>query len=186
MLAEVPCFAMGLVEERKKPCAFLALRTAETIPSDVSHGGFNFGHSVLGTSEFQVLHFAFEFYNFKTYNVLVNPNNFLVQTVLSMMIESGEYFFFAVSPARSVTAFKSEIQQDNLSGIKAHLHCIKGSKTTARQYARAISDFAKHSEPAGTMLNWVCRDNVKYLDLTGDIIELNPAKKSTLNRTSRG
>ena len=29
------------------------------------------------------------------------------------------------------------------------------------------------------MLNWVCRDNVEYLDLTGDTIELNPARAAT-------
>ena len=177
--ADVPCFAMGVVEERKSPCAFLALRTAETIPSDISDGGFNFGHSVFGNSQFEVVHFAFEFYDFQTFNVLVNPNNLLVQTVLSMMIESGEYFFFALDPGNAVTAFKSEIQQDNLLWIKANLHRIKGSKTTERQYARAISSFVENPEPAGIMLNWVCRDKVEYLDLTGDTIELNPARAAT-------
>ncbi len=59
--ADVPCFAMGVVDERKSPCAFLALRTAETIPFDISDGGFNFGHSVFGNSQFEVVHFAFEF-----------------------------------------------------------------------------------------------------------------------------
>jgi len=183
--AAAPCFAMGLVEEGKQTCAFLALRTAQAIPSDISRGGFNFGHSVLGTSEFEVVHLAFEFYNFQTFNVLVNPNNFLVQTVLSEMIGSGEYFFLAVSPGGSVTAFKSEVEGDNLSGIKAHLDRIKGSRTTDRQYARAVSGFAENPEPAGIMLNWVCRDNVEYLDLTGDTIELNPVLRSTSNRTSR-
>ena len=172
--ADMPCFAMGVVEERKLPHGFLALRTAETLPSDISRGGFNFGHSVLGNSKFEVVHFVFEFYNFHTFNVLVNPNNVLVQSVLSMMIESGEYFFFALGRSGSVTAFKSEMQQDNLSGIKANLHRIKGSKTTDLQYARAISSFAENPEPAGTMLNWVCRDNAEYLDLTDDTIELNP------------
>ena len=75
----------------------LALRTAETIPSDITNSGFNFGHSVFDTSKFEVVHFAFELYNFQTFNALVNPNNLLAQTVLSMMIESGEYFFFAIS-----------------------------------------------------------------------------------------
>lgn len=154
---------------------FLALRTAETIPSDISHGGFNFGHSVFGTSKFEVVHFAFEFYNFQTFNALVNPNNLLAQTVLSMMIESGEYFFFAISPSGAVTAFKTEIQQDNLSGIKANLYRINASKTTDRQYTKAIASFIENPQPAGTMLNWVCRDNLKYLDLAGDTIELNPA-----------
>lgn len=174
LLADVPCFAMGMIEERRTPHGLLALRTAETIPSEVSQGGFSFGHTVFGASEFEVLHFAFDFYNFQTFNVLVNPNNPIVRTVLNMMLESGEYFFFAISPSGPVTAFKSQMQQDNLLGIKANLRRIKGSQTTDPQYARAISSFAKSPEPPGTMLNWVCRDNVEYLDLTGDTMELNP------------
>jgi len=175
MSAEVPSFALGVVEERKTPYAFLALRTVETIPNDVTSGGFNFGHSVLGSTEFEVVHFAFEFYKFKTYNALVNPNNHLVRTVLTMMIESGEYFFFAVSQNGSLTAFKTEIQPDDLSGIKANLLRIKASKTTDGQYASAISSFIRNPVPDGTMLCWVCRGNKDYLDLTGEIIELNPA-----------
>ena len=173
--ADLPCFEMGVLEERKLLCGFLALRTAEAIPSDISRGGFNFGHSVFGTSKFEVFHFAFEFYKFQTFNALVNPYIFLAQTVLSMLIESGEYFFFAISPSGAVTAFKTEIQQDNLAGIKANLYRIKYSKTTDRQYAEAIDSFIENPQPPGTMLNWICRDKIKYLDLTGDTIELNPA-----------
>jgi hypothetical protein len=92
-----------------------------------------------------------------------------------MMIESGEYFFFEVGPGGAVTAFRTEIKQDNLSEIKANLHRIKDSKTTDYQYARAMSRFTENPQPAGTMLNWVCRDDEEYLDLTGDTIEMNPA-----------
>jgi hypothetical protein len=35
--------------------------------------------------------------------------------------------------------------------------------------------FEKNPQPAGTLLNWVCRDNVEYLDLTKDRLELTPA-----------
>ncbi|MBF0526404.1 MAG: hypothetical protein HQK56_15070, partial [Deltaproteobacteria bacterium] len=131
--------------------------------------------SLFGNADFEVIHFAFELSDFQTFNVLVNPNNVFIQSVLSMMIESGEYFFFALSPRGGVTAFKSEVQQDNLLWIKLNLHRIKNSRTTDHQYARAISSFAKNLEPAGTMLNWVCRDNMEYLDLTGDTIFLNPS-----------
>lgn len=153
--ADVLCFAMGVIEERRLPCGFLALRTAETIPSDITNGGFNFSHSVFGTAKFEVVHFAFEFYNFQTFNALVNPNNLLAQTVLRMIVESGEYFFFAISPSLAVTAFKTEIHQDNLSGKKANLYRINGPKTADRQYARAIASFIENPQPAKTMLNWV-------------------------------
>ncbi|MBF0300796.1 MAG: hypothetical protein HQK51_18955 [Oligoflexia bacterium] len=171
----VPCFAMGVVEERKSLRAFLAIRTIKTIPSEVSYGGFNFGHSLLGNSKFEVVHFAFEFYNFQTFNVLVNPNNHIAQTVLSMMIENREYFFFALSSSGEATAFKTEIHQSILSVIESNLDRIKNSKTTADQYAQTRSSFIKNPQPAGTMLNWVCRDNIKYLDLVEDTIILNPA-----------
>jgi hypothetical protein len=42
--AQAPCFALGLVEERKRQCGFLALRPNEVIPPEVSSVGFRFGH----------------------------------------------------------------------------------------------------------------------------------------------
>ena len=59
--AEPPCFALGLVEERKQECGFLALRPDEIIPREISAVGLNFGHALLGTAQFVVIQFAFEF-----------------------------------------------------------------------------------------------------------------------------
>ena len=59
MAEESPCFALGLVEERKQTCGFLALRPAEVIPPEISGLGFNFGHALLGTTEFEVIQFVF-------------------------------------------------------------------------------------------------------------------------------
>jgi hypothetical protein len=75
MAEESPCFALGLVEERKQTCGFLALRPAEVIPPEISGLGFNLGHALLGTTEFEVIQFVFHFYGFEIYNMLVNPNN---------------------------------------------------------------------------------------------------------------
>jgi hypothetical protein len=111
MAEESPCFALGLVEERKKTCGFLALRPAEVIPPEISGLGFNFGHALLGTTEFEVIQFVFHFYGFETYNMLVNPNNRLVKTVLN---------------------------------------------------------------PLGQVLDWVCRNNLSYLDLTHNRLEMDP------------
>jgi hypothetical protein len=141
MAEESPCFALGLVEERKQPCGFLALRPAEVIPPEISGLGFNFGHALLGTTEFEVIQFVFHFYGFETYNMLVNPNNRLVKKVLTRMVESGDYFFFAISPNQSVTAFRSEIGQKNLAGLSTNLRQIQGSTTTDAQYQRALAQF---------------------------------------------
>src|SRR6202795_3915131 len=116
MAEESPCFALGLVEEREQPCGFLALRPSEVIPPEISGLVFNFGHALLGTTEFEVIQFVFNFYGFETYNMLVNPNNRLVKTVLMRMVETGDYFFFAISPNQSVSPFRSEIGHKNVAG----------------------------------------------------------------------
>ena len=64
--AEAPCFALGLVEERKKTCGFLALRPKIVIPEEYTRTGFRFGHSLLGNADYVVVHFAFHFYNDET------------------------------------------------------------------------------------------------------------------------
>jgi hypothetical protein len=173
--ADPPCFALGMVEERQQQYGLLALRPVEIIPPEISNAGFRFGHSLLGTAAFEVIHFAFEFYGFKTYNVLINPNNPLVQTVLAALIERGDYFFFALNANGSVTTFRAEIGQDNLAGITANLARLQRSTTTETQYRNAVAAFEKHPEPAGVMLHWVCHDHIEYLDLTRDRLELTPA-----------
>ena len=173
--AKAPCFALGMIEERKQELGLLALRPGETIPPEVMEPGFNFGHSILGNDHFEVLHFAFEFYGFRTYNVLVNPNNPLVQAVLETMIDSGEYFFLAIMPDQSVTAFRSEIGHENLEGLKDNLARIRSSTTNDVQYQQALRLFQKHPFPPGRLLTWVCRDNVGYLDITTDRLEMTPA-----------
>ena len=73
---------------------------------------------MLGTAEFEVIQFVFHFYGFETYNMLVNPNNRLVKKVLMRMVESGDYFFFAISPNQSVTAFRFENWAKNFGWAK--------------------------------------------------------------------
>jgi hypothetical protein len=172
--AAIPCCALGVVEERKRQCGLLALRPDKIIPAHITDGGFRFGHSLLGTADFEVVHFAFHFYGFETYNVLVNPNNSLVQAVLTMMVTSGDYFFFELSATGSVTTFRSEIGQTALAGLKTNLPRIQQSRTTDTQYRKAVSAFMRNPDPPGTLLNWVCQDNAEYLNLTKDRLDLTP------------
>jgi hypothetical protein len=174
LAAPAPCFTLGLVEERRQPRGFLALRPAKPIPAEVNAGGFNLGHAVLGTSTYEVVQFGFQFYGFATYHVLVNPSNPLVQTVLTNMVESGEYFFFAFGPDQCMTAFRTEIGQTTLGGLSANLARIQGSTTTDSQYDHALAQFCRHPSPPGPVLAWVCRDDPDYLDLTEDRLEMNP------------
>ena len=176
MDAEPPCFALGLVEERKSASGFLALRLGKAIPHARAAGGFRFGHALLGTSAFEVIQFSFEFYGFAICNVLLNPSNTIVQTVLTTMVESGDYFFFAINPDHSTLAFRSEFEQDDLAGLKTNLRRIQRSTTTPSQYDKALSQFERHPQPPGTLMNWVCRDDVDYLNLTDNPLVMNPVQ----------
>lgn len=175
LAADAPCFALGLVEERQRLCGFLALRPETAIPENVTGLGFQFGHSLLGTAEYEIIQFVFRFYGFATYNVLVNPTNPIVQTVLTTMVASGDYFFFALSPTQSVTAFRSELGQTDIAGLASNLPRIQQSRTTEAQYRRAVAQFARHPEPEGTLLHWACRENMAAIDPLHDRLPLTPA-----------
>ena len=174
--ADAPCCALGLVEVKNRQCGFLALHSNTAIPTEISDGGFNFGHSLYGNSTFEVIHFAFEFYGFQTYNVLINPNNAIVQSVLQTMLENRDYFFFSFDEdSGSVTAFRSDIGEDLLGNLTADWTRIQKSSTTDSQYRESLSRFAENPYPQGVLVDWVCGDDINYLDLTHDRLALNPA-----------
>jgi hypothetical protein len=79
--------------------------------------------------------------------MLVNPNNRLIKKVLMRIVESGDYFFFAISPNQSVTAFRSEIGQKSLAGLSTNLRQIQESTTTDAQYQRALRNFRRRPDP---------------------------------------
>ena len=172
--AQTPCFAMGLVQERRRPCGFLALSVSEAIPTEITNLGFSFGHALLGTSQFEVILFSFLFYGFQTYHVLVNPNNALVQAVLTRMMESGDYFVFAIQPKHGSTAFRADLGENTLSQLRINWDRIQRSRTSEADYQKAVGQFRLRPNSAGQVLEWVCRDNLDYLDLTQDRINMRP------------
>lgn len=123
-----------------------------------------------------MVHFSFEFYGHQTYNVLINPNNEVAQVVLQKMIERGDYFFFALDEqSGSVTAFRADMEQDSLINLKTDWERIQASTMMAHQYEQARSDFAKNGYPPGGLLNWVCWNDVDYLDLSQNRLDLTSA-----------
>lgn len=174
MSAQNSCFALGYVEESGVKSGFLALRPGESIPSSSTQQGFRFGHSVLGLDNSPVLHFAFEFYGHKVYHSLVNPGNPIVQAVLSTMIETQDYFFFAINPDQTVTSFRSRLETPDLAGLKTNLEHFKKVTCMPGQYDKTLAAFRRKPDPAGSVLEWVCRDNMDYLDLTHYRLELTP------------
>jgi hypothetical protein len=174
--ADTPCFAMGLVEEGGIEYGFLGFRPNDSIPRAVSDAGFSFGHTLLGDDTFEVIHFAFKFYGYQNYNVLLNPNNSLVRKVLQVMLAHQNYFFFALDTNNgNATAFRAEIEQDTLRYLRVNQSRLQSSQTTDKQYDKAVVNFSKAPAPEGIMLNWVCRDKLGYLDLSKDRMTLNPA-----------
>jgi len=173
--ADPPCLALGLVEVGDIRCALVALRPEAALPRSVTAGGFGFGHSLLGASSWEVIHFAFEFCGFEAYNALINPSDPVAKAVLDTMVRTGDYFFFAPSSDRSTTPFRSSIGTDNLAGLKTNMARIEASTTSEAQYRLAVSQFVKRPEPPGTLLTWVCRGNTNHLDLVHDRLVLSPA-----------
>lgn len=175
LAADPPCMALGMVEVQQQLCGMLALRLDEAIPTAIADRGFEFGHTLFGTTTFVVLHFVFTFPGFQTYNVLINPNTLVVQAVLRTMLDDGDYFFFALQPQGQVTAFRAEIGSDSLAVLRANRVRLQTSTTTDAQYQQALTSFAAHPEPAGVLLQWACRETVAALDLTTDRLPLTPA-----------
>jgi len=167
--------ALGLVEERQQLCGMLALRLDEAIPPAIADRGFEFGHSLFGNTTFAVLHLVFAFPGFQTYNVLINPNNLVVQAVLRTMLDDGDYFFFALQPQGQVTAFRADIGSEGLAVLRANRARLQASTTTNAQYQQALMSFAARPDPAGVLLQWVCRDQSAALDLTTHRLTLTPA-----------
>ena len=174
MAATAPCFALGYVEERGSLSGFLALRPAQPIPTSVGERGFSLGHCVLGLQGSPVLKFTFAFYDHACYHALVNPGNPIVQAVLSTMVETEDYFFFAINPDQTVTAFRSQLESDNLVGLRTNLEHFGRVTCLPAQYEKACRAFSKNPQPPGQIMEWVCRDNPDYLDLRQHRMELNP------------
>jgi hypothetical protein len=174
--AQQPCCALGMIDVENRHCAFIAIRPHIAIPAYIREKGFAFGNGLIGTQDFEVVQFIFNFYGYQTYNVLLNPNNPIVQSVLQAMIESGDYFILTlVDSSGSVTAFRSDIGTEVLANLTQNWQRILQSQTTDSQYLQAAVHFVKNPKPEGQLLQWVCSDNISYLDLTHDRLELYPA-----------
>jgi hypothetical protein len=174
--AQQPCCALGLVEVQNRPCAFIALCPGTTISPVIPSKGFLFSHTLIGNSDIKVIHFGFELNGFQSFNVLLNPNNPIVRKVLQTMIVSGDYFFLTLDKfSRSITGFRSEMGQDTLAHLRDNWEQIQQSSMTDEQYLQSAIHFVKNSDPKEELLQWVCSDNIDYLDLTQDRLEIHPA-----------
>jgi hypothetical protein len=97
-----------------------------------------------------------------TYNVLINPNHSLVQAVLDRMIEDEDYFFFCLQASGRVTAFRAEIGQETLLGIKAHRSRIRQSTTTETEYRHPSLTVARYMS-IKFFISGCCKGAAMYL-----------------------
>lgn len=169
------CCALGVIEERRRVLPLIAIRPHCPLPLAVTEQGFTFGHSVLGTSAYEVVHFAFTFRNVGNFNVLLNPSDPIVRDVLARMVKLGAFFVLAIDPRNAVTAFLADVGEVNLTGLIDHQPRLANSATTEAQYNYALAQFRIRPEPSGVVLDWVCRGDLGHLDLSKPRLELTPA-----------
>lgn len=172
--AKAPCCALGLVRAEDTTTGFIAVKPNGTVPRDVLARGIRFGHRLLITQDdAPVCQFVFTFYGFDQYSVLVNPSRRLAITAIETMIRQKDYFFFVLNPDGRVSAFRTEIGEENLAGMRDTLPRMQDTQTTDAFYSLALRAFERAPDPPDTkLLEWVCRDDPAYMDLDRDIVAL--------------
>lgn len=103
------------------------------------------------------------------------PSNPIVQAVISRMLETEDYFFFAINPDQSVTAFRSHLEAADLAGLRTNRDRFKEAHASSEDYERAVNAFTKRPDPPGQVMEWVCRHNWEYLNLTEHRLDLTPS-----------
>lgn len=172
-----PCCALGLVEARRHTGGLVAIRLIERLPPAVTAAGCRFGHALLRTAHYTVVHFVFEFPGCARYHALVRPDHPTVRAVLTRMVESGEFFFFVLQGGESTAAINADFGRGrpaDLAGLQRNLPRILRAETTKAQYEDALTRFRADPKPPGLLLTWVCRDE-RYLDLTTNRLDMVPS-----------
>ena len=86
-----------------------------------------------------------------------------------------------IRPTTSCTAFRADMGEDNLAQLKANWGRIQRSTTSEADYEKSVRQFRLGPNPPGQVLEWVCRDNLNYLDLTRDRMDMRPLPERGLN-----
>ncbi len=168
------CCELGLIEERKQVLPLLALRVGLKLPDEIAAKGFEFGHSVLGDNDYELVQFTFAFRGFGTFHVLLNPSDFAVREVLRRMVEQESYFILAIDPDHRVASFRADAGDVLLTGLRDHLPRLLGSTTPAARYEEVLARLRQRPQPPGRVLAWACRGDLAALDLKNDRLELSP------------
>jgi hypothetical protein len=172
--ASAPCGVVGLLEERGVAAPFLAFRPRESLRRRNGVCALRFGHAFLGNPPAEVIQFGVTFFETSTYHLLVNPSNPVVRAVFSRILEVGYYFVFVIDPQHWTTAFRADLEPEGLARLVQHRRRLQISTTSESQYQHVVAQFAQDPTPPGRLSEWVCRDNLDYLDFTQYRTEMNP------------
>jgi hypothetical protein len=176
MQAKPPCFAMGIAEEDGHRSGFFILRPETPIPPEVTQRGMRFGHATRGSLETPMFQFVFEFYDYAAYSGLVPVNNAIVQAVIPTMIENADYLFFVISQDNIATLFRASFTAADFVGMKTNWSRFKDVKFPLERYERAVCRMGRDPDPPGSrFIEWVCRENPDYLNISEYGMNFNPA-----------
>ncbi len=175
LAAPPPCFAFGFVEDQGQVMGCIAMRPARPLPVRSTQQGFRLGHCVLGLGEQPVFQFTFEFYDHARYHGLVNPSHPIVQAVIDRMLATNDYFFFAIDPEQTVTAFRSQFEAVDVAGLRTNQARFRDVPCATTAYERVVAAFTTRPEPPGQVMAWVCQEDKDYGDLTTQRLDLNPS-----------
>ncbi len=166
--AVAPCFARGLVEQRRFWSGLLAIQLAENVPLEVLGVGCQLRCAVVGPPEYDLMKFSFGFQGLAPYHALVNPNNAVVRTVLRTMVDRGEHCVYVRTPNGAGVAFPAEAGERDVTGFADFLPRLLGSTTSEAQYRRTLQASRRNPSRRGTWLEWVCRNCWSALDVVND------------------
>ena len=117
---------------------------------------------------------AGQFLEVPVHHGLLNPNNPMVREVLATMVQAQDHVFFAIDAGSgAATCFRSGV---GVAQLPENMARIQRSTTTEAQYRRAVATFSRRPDPPGVMLDWVCREDRDYLDLTHHRLEMSPSR----------
>lgn len=174
MKDQPPCFALGFIDDGTSDTGFIIMRPELKIPNEFSYKGFSFGHSVIGSAENPVLHFAFNFYGYKIFHGLAPSGNPIIHAVIDKMVTKKDYFFMAINPDNSIITFRSQMETDNLVGLKNSNQTYTDKSCYMESYNNTLDIFRKKINPSEQFMHWSCRHNWDYLNIKKAPLALNP------------
>lgn len=93
----------------------LAIQPSDEFPDNTSSEDFELGHSLLGSADYEVVYFAFDFPSATT--VLVQPAQPFGQSH-GRLVQRDHYFILVIRPNNGVTVFRAGGDSDDLAGLK--------------------------------------------------------------------